>query len=121
MQETQLNQPGAGYRRYFTAIVNSNGKTTGFLRNQRAILAGSLPEIGAPLDDFLKTTALLDDMGIKYKINIASGAGFEYYTGLIFQLYIGKEKAGGGGRYDISRPWEAIMCLLPALLCISTG
>jgi histidyl-tRNA synthetase len=85
-------------------LLTLNGKTTGFLRNQRAILAGSLPEIGAPLDDFLKTTALLDDMGIKYKINIASGAGFEYYTGLIFQLYTGKEKAGGGGRYDALIP-----------------
>jgi histidyl-tRNA synthetase len=39
-------------------------------------------------------------LGIKYQINIASGAGFEYYTGIIFQFFIGGERVGGGGRYD---------------------
>jgi histidyl-tRNA synthetase len=81
-------------------LLNLEGQTTGFLRNQGAILARSLPEIGPPLNDFLKTVAILDELGLKYKINIASGSGFEYYTGLIFQMYIGKEKVGGGGRYD---------------------
>ena len=63
-----------------------------------------MPEISPPLDDFLKTVALLDELGLKYQINIASGAGFEYYTGLIFQLFIGEEKVGGGGRYDALIP-----------------
>jgi len=47
---------------------------------------------------------LLEDLGCKYQIDIASGAGFEYYTGMIFQLFIGKEKIGGGGRYDALIP-----------------
>jgi histidyl-tRNA synthetase len=81
-------------------LLRLNGQSAGFLKNQRAILARSLPEIGRPLDDFLKTVALLDDLGLKYRINIASGAGFEYYTGLIFQLFSDGEKVGGGGRYD---------------------
>ena len=85
-------------------LLSLNGQSIGFLRNQKAILARSLPEIGKPLDDFLKTVALLDEMGLKYRINIASGAGFEYYTGLIFQLYIGAAKVGGGGRYDALIP-----------------
>jgi histidyl-tRNA synthetase len=81
-------------------LLSLNGKSPGFLRNQKAILARNMPEIGRPLDDFLKTVALLDELGLKYRINIASGAGFEYYTGLIFQLFIGEDKVGGGGRYD---------------------
>jgi histidyl-tRNA synthetase len=85
-------------------LLSLNGQSTGFLRNQKALLARSLPEIGRPVDDFLKTVALLDELGIKYRINIASGAGFEYYTGLIFQLFIGEEKVGGGGRYDALIP-----------------
>jgi histidyl-tRNA synthetase len=85
-------------------LLSLNGQSAGFLRNQKAILARSLPEIGSSLDNFLKTVAVLDDLGLKYKINIASGAGFEYYTGLIFQLYIGDEKIGGGGRYDALIP-----------------
>jgi histidyl-tRNA synthetase len=85
-------------------LLSLNGQSPGFLRNQRAILTRSMPEISASLDDFLKTVAVLDELGLKYKINIASGAGFEYYTGLIFQMYIGKEKIGGGGRYDALIP-----------------
>ena len=85
-------------------LLSLNGQSSGFLRNQKAILTRSMPEISSPLDDFLKTVALLDELGVKYKINIASGAGFEYYTGLIFQMYIGKEKVGGGGRYDALIP-----------------
>ena len=85
-------------------LLSLNGQSTGFLRNQRALLTRSMPEIRTPLDDFLKTVALLDNLGLKYQINIASGTGFEYYTGMIFQLFIGKEKIGGGGRYDALIP-----------------
>ncbi|OGN94959.1 MAG: hypothetical protein A2Y89_06800 [Chloroflexi bacterium RBG_13_51_18] len=81
-------------------LLSLKGQSTGFLREQRALLRRSIPEIGYPLDDFLKTIAVLDDLGLKYQVNIASGAGFEYYTGIIFQLYMGREKIGGGGRYD---------------------
>jgi histidyl-tRNA synthetase len=85
-------------------FLSLKGQTSGFLRNQKALMAQSMPEIGSSLDDFLQTVALLDDLGLKYQINIASGAGFEYYTGMIFQFFIGREKIGGGGRYDALIP-----------------
>ena len=85
-------------------LLSVKGQSPDFLRNQRALLLRRLPEIRTSLDDFLKTVAILDDLGIKYQINIASGAGFEYYTGIIFQLFMGKEKIGGGGRYDALIP-----------------
>jgi histidyl-tRNA synthetase len=85
-------------------LLSLNGQSPDFLRNQKAIFIQSMPEIASPLDDFLRTVALLDDLGIKYRINIASGAGFEYYTGIIFQFFIGGEKVGGGGRYDALIP-----------------
>ncbi len=96
----KIGQKLPGAENNLRPLLSLAGQSTGFLRNQKAILTRSLPEISAPLDDFLKTVAVLDELGIKYKINVASGAGFEYYTGLIFQIYIGKEKVGGGGRYD---------------------
>ena len=43
-------------------------------------------------------------MGIKYQIDIGSGRGFEYYTGIIFQIFDGEIKLGGGGRYDALIP-----------------
>ncbi len=85
-------------------FLSLKGQSPGFLRNQRDLLAQSMPEVRPHLDDFLKAVALLDELGVKYQINIASGAGFEYYTGIIFQLFIGKEKVGGGGRYDALIP-----------------
>jgi histidyl-tRNA synthetase len=85
-------------------LLSSKGQSPDFLKNQREQLCRSLPEIGTPLDDFLRTIAILDELDIKYQINIASGAGFEYYTGIIFQLFAGREKIGGGGRYDALIP-----------------
>ena len=81
-------------------LLSLKGQSSAFLRNNKELLCRALPEIRSSLDDFLKTITILDDLDIKYQINIASGAGFEYYTGIIFQLFIGGEKIGGGGRYD---------------------
>jgi histidyl-tRNA synthetase len=81
-------------------LLGLKGQSSGFLKNQRALLAQSMPEIGPHLDDFLQTVAILEALGCRYQIDIASGAGFEYYTGMIFQLFIGGERVGGGGRYD---------------------
>jgi histidyl-tRNA synthetase len=63
-----------------------------------------MSDIGPELDDFIRIIELLDSLGCRYQIDIASGAGFEYYTGMIFQLYAGGEKVGGGGRYDALIP-----------------
>ncbi len=81
-------------------LLQLKGQSTGALRNQLAALPPELDDIKQHLGDFLKTVSVLDELGIDYRINITSGAGFEYYTGLIFQLYAGGEKIGGGGRYD---------------------
>ena len=85
-------------------LLSLKGQSPGFLKNLRALLAQNLPEISSHLDDFLQTVALLEALGCSYQIDIASGAGFEYYTGMIFQLFIGGEKIGGGGRYDALIP-----------------
>ncbi len=81
-------------------LLSLQGQTVDFLRSQRARLQKLMPDIGSSLDDFLKAVSILDELGIKYQINIASGTGFEYYTGIILQLFMGKERIGRGGRYD---------------------
>jgi histidyl-tRNA synthetase len=85
-------------------LLSLKGQSPGFLKNLRALLAQKMPEIKPHLDDFLQTVALLEALGCGYQIDIASGAGFEYYTGMIFQLFIAGEKIGGGGRYDALIP-----------------
>jgi histidyl-tRNA synthetase len=76
------------------------GKSPAFLRNLKAVLNGDFPEMQAAFDDFLAITALLEQLGIPFEIDITSGRGFEYYTGVMFQLFVNGEKIGGGGRYD---------------------
>ena len=85
-------------------LLSLKGQSSGFLKNLRALLSQNLPEISSHLDDFRQTVALLESLGCRYQIDIASGAGFEYYTGMIFQLFIGGKKIGGGGRYDALVP-----------------
>ena len=85
-------------------LLNLKGKSSGFLKNLKALSARSLPEMGPCLDNLIDIVDILEALGDKYQVDIASGAGFEYYTGVIFQLFIGKEKIGGGGRYDALIP-----------------
>ena len=79
-------------------------RLTGFLKNLKAQFSREMPELKGPLDDFIGTTGLLDALGHDYEIDVTLGRGFEYYTGVMFQLFTGGEKVGGGGRYDALVP-----------------
>jgi len=90
--------------RALTSLLDLKGKSSGFLKNLKAQFGQSLPEIKSPLDNFINTVELLDKLSYDCKVDIASGRGFEYYTGVIFQFFIGGNKIGGGGRYDALIP-----------------
>jgi histidyl-tRNA synthetase len=62
------------------------------------------PELKPAIDDFINIVKLLESLGCDYQIDIASGRGFEYYTGVIFQIWQNGNKIGGGGRYDALIP-----------------
>jgi histidyl-tRNA synthetase len=81
-------------------LLQTKGKTSGFLKNIEALVDGVIPKLKMPIDDFVATIDILDRLDIDYEIDLASGRGFEYYTGIIFHIYAGKEMVGGGGRYD---------------------
>jgi len=86
--------------RLMTALLSLKGKSSSFLRNVRASFPKASPEFKASLDDFLSIATSLDDLGRSYEIDITAMHGFEYYTGVCFQLMAAGEKIGGGGRYD---------------------
>ena len=85
-------------------LLGLKGKSSGFLRNFKPLFARDVPELEPALDNFISIAALLEALGYSYQIDLASGRGFEYYTGVIFQLFAGGEKVGGGGRYDALIP-----------------
>ena len=81
-------------------LLKLKGKSPGLLKNIRVISAKKLPKFKPSLDNFIGVVDFMENLGCNYKIDLASGKGFEYYTGIIFHLSIGKEIIGGGGRYD---------------------
>jgi histidyl-tRNA synthetase len=90
--------------RTLSPLLEMKGKSSGFLKNLKALFNHDLPELAPALDNFVEVVDRLDEVGIKYRIDIASGRGFEYYTGVMYQLMAGKEHVGGGGRYDALIP-----------------
>jgi histidyl-tRNA synthetase len=85
-------------------LLALQGKTAGFIKNLAATLAMDLPEFKAQTDDFIFIAGTLKALGYDFSIDIASVRGFEYYTGMIFQLFVDGERVGGGGRYDALIP-----------------
>jgi histidyl-tRNA synthetase len=87
-----------------TLLLGLKGKSSGFLKNIKALFSQNLPELEPSLDSFIGVVDLLEELGCRYRIDLASGKGYEYYTGIIFHLSIGGETVGGGGRYDALIP-----------------
>jgi histidyl-tRNA synthetase len=91
-------QPDLG--RALASLLDLRGKSSGFLRNMKTLFGRDLPELGSPLDNFIGITDLLEALNVNYQVDITSGRGFEYYTGVMFRLFAQGEHIGGGGRYD---------------------
>lgn len=85
-------------------MLEVRGKSSSFLKNVAVMLGRGFSEFQGPLQDFITLTSDLDALGVAYEIDVTSGRGFEYYTGLIFQLWSGNEMVAGGGRYDALIP-----------------
>jgi histidyl-tRNA synthetase len=87
-----------------TSLLDLKGGSSGILKEARATFSQSFPEIESHMDNLISIVDLLEAMGCRSQIDIASGRGFEYYTGVIFQFFVGEDKVGGGGRYDALIP-----------------
>jgi histidyl-tRNA synthetase len=86
-----------------SALLGLKGKSSAFVRRLKSLLpdlAGLKPSV----DDLVSIAELLEALGADYQIELASGRGFEYYTGVVFQIFKGRDKIGGGGRYDALIP-----------------
>ncbi|MBI4185892.1 MAG: ATP phosphoribosyltransferase regulatory subunit [Chloroflexi bacterium] len=81
-------------------LLDLRGKSSGFLKNLKALFQHNLPELETPIDNFINVAELLQALGQDYRIDIASGRGFEYYTGVNYHLLCGEQNVGAGGRYD---------------------
>ncbi len=98
LAKAKVERPELG--RALAPLLDLKGKSSGFLKNMKALFNQDLSELEPSLNGFIDIVDLLEALGYDYQIDIASGRGFEYYTGVIFQLFVGEEHIGGGGRYD---------------------
>ncbi len=101
---TRLKPERPELGRTLAALLDLKGKSSGFLKNMRSLFNRDLPELDAPFNNFIDIVDRLEALGCDYQIDITSGRGFEYYTGVMFQLFVGNEQVGGGGRYDALIP-----------------
>jgi histidyl-tRNA synthetase len=85
-------------------LLALQGTSSGLIKNLAASLALDLPELKPQIDDFVFIADTLQSLGCHFHIDIASVRGFEYYTGVMFQLLVNEAKVGGGGRYDALIP-----------------
>ncbi len=100
---TVLAQIQAG-RPELAPLLALHGKSAGFIKNLTSSLALDLPEFKSQIEDFVFIAGTLKSLGYDFEIDLASVRGFEYYTGVIYQLFAGEQKIGGGGRYDALIP-----------------
>ena len=89
-----------GVKRFLNLLFDLQGTSSGFLENLKSVLPKKLKSVKHCIDDLSQIAELLDSIGQDYEIDLASGEGFEYYTGMIFQLYSMGKVLGHGGRYD---------------------
>jgi histidyl-tRNA synthetase len=101
---TRLKARSPELRDTLSPLLDQKGQSAGFLRNLKALLRRDLPEFEPALDNFIGIVDLMETLGYNYQIDIGSGRGFEYYTGVIFQLFTGNTRVAGGGRYDALIP-----------------
>ena len=101
---TSLKARAPELRKTLAPLLDLKGKSSGFLKNLKTLFNQEFPEFEPSLGNFIGIVDLLESLGHTCQIDIASGRGFEYYTGVIFQLSAGKERVAGGGRYDALIP-----------------
>lgn len=101
---TKLNPERPDLVKTLAALLEMKGKSAGFLKNMRSLFNHDLPGLEVPFNNFIDVVDLLETTDCQYEIDITSGRGFEYYTGLIFRIFAGDREVGGGGRYDALIP-----------------
>ena len=85
-------------------LLDLQGQSSGFVKNLATSLSLDEPGLRSQIDEFVFIADTLQQMGRHFRIDLASIRGFEYYTGIMFQVLVNDVKVGGGGRYDALIP-----------------
>jgi len=86
--------------KFLSPLLSLKGKSSAFLQNAKTLCQQASPVLKPSMENFINIATLLDNLDCNYEIDITAIRGFEYYTGVCFQLLADGRKIGGGGRYD---------------------
>ncbi len=75
------------------------GKGSAFLHNLKPLIM-KFPTLESEIDSFIRVTQLLDLLDYRYEVNFRFAENFEYYTGVMFEIFYKGQRICGGGRYD---------------------
>ena len=96
----EIDTGNAELKKAISFLLEVKGNSSGFMQNIKALLGDNITRFEPSLNDLTQIAEYLDAVQCPYQIDVASGRGFEYYTGAMFQFHIDGKRVGGGGRYD---------------------
>lgn len=100
----RMKEMGGDLRQVISLLFDHKSKSAALLKNCRSLCGPGFGRVAQALDYFTSLAELLDAVGCSYEIDMGSARGFEYYTGVTFQLLCDSKKLGAGGRYDALVP-----------------
>lgn len=100
-----ITQEKSAVGKTISSLLKLKGKSSESLKNIKSLYGKEFRALSSPLQDFIEIVELLETAGINYQIDIDTGRGFEYYTGIIFHIFINGTGIGGGGRYNALIPF----------------
>ena len=99
--DDELNKVGMKEtdKKMLKTLVALRGGTETIAKAEKAVT--HLPKAKAAIQNLQEIVAYLKVLGIKdFVVDFGIARGLEYYTDLVFELYVGDVQIGGGGRYD---------------------
>ena len=85
-------------KKILKALIASRG--SGAIEKAKKIIA-HMPKANAAIENLQEVLKYLEALGVKeFTIDFGIARGLEYYTDIVFEIYVGDVQIGGGGRYD---------------------
>jgi histidyl-tRNA synthetase len=71
-----------------------------FIASVRASLGDAIPGVVAALNELDAVAGTLGRFGVEPRVDAVLARNFEYYTGVVFKIFVDGERVITGGRYD---------------------
>lgn len=81
-------------------LFEVTGQGAAFLANLRGPLAAAIPGLMEPFDQLGFVIDALAESGVESRVEAVLARNFEYYSGVVFKIYVNGQRVITGGRYD---------------------